>query len=243
MCACLSSLCSPFLFSLVRIAVDLVSAACKEQAQDIKKKFSAKIPPALEVRYYFKVGFYGEMRGDFAAAVKYYSLGYTQLRSAAVGSFDVREIKAVAEVFNYKILYGLFAQGSAGEAVEQQQRHLAQYRAVPNDLQWAHFAWLSRQYVVLLFVAFCCGSLLTTAGSCRHQMMGELIDVFYKRNVGDDYLNPGYHFLSAALAARQRRVAAHAVVEVRIAISLSVCPLLFSHIFWNCLMSCVWTLR
>jgi len=37
--------------------------------------------------------------------------------------------------------------------VEQQQRHLAQYRAVPNDLQWAHFAWLSRQYVALFFLS------------------------------------------------------------------------------------------
>ena len=84
-------------------------------------------------------------------------MAYTHVR-AAQPALSAREVKGVAEVLNYKIVYGYLGLNNFAEAVDQQLKHIAAFRAPPAEQPWLHYAWLSRQYVCLsvcLVVCMC----------------------------------------------------------------------------------------
>ena len=58
--------------------------------------------------------------------------------------------------------------------------------------------------------------------------MGELLDAFFKTTAKADMLNPGVHYLNAALCARARRVAAQSIVAVRACVCVCVCVRAYS---------------
>eukprot|EP01137_Pigoraptor_chileana_P004946 Opistho-2@47332 len=174
-----------------RAVADVAQVYYREEARRFKKhrdvlnKLSQQL---LFARYYFKVAFFAEIRGDAKAALKYYHSAYSYLKDVRDREARSRDIKQVAGWIDYKICRFLFASSSTQlEAIEQFRRHCAFYRRLigPDEIEFQHYAWLSRQY----------------------RQFADIFDSAIRRGTasGDQTHHPGFYYRTAAEYAATRR--------------------------------------
>lgn len=138
---------------LESMAFDFSQAVYTHLAKSVKShkhKVSKSSQQALYVRHHFKIGFYAETINDLTTAHKYYLSSATFLKQIM---FNIRggttiEIKAVADLLNYKICRILISLRRINEAQEQFKQHIKYYSLLTglNDLLFLHFSWLATQY-------------------------------------------------------------------------------------------------
>eukprot|EP00698_Gefionella_okellyi_P014306 TRINITY_DN3969_c0_g1_i2.p1 TRINITY_DN3969_c0_g1~~TRINITY_DN3969_c0_g1_i2.p1 ORF type:complete len:979 (-),score=179.17 TRINITY_DN3969_c0_g1_i2:1355-4198(-) len=166
---------------LARLIWEMCVLTCKDAGERTKKRMSTRMHPGMLGRMFFKQAFFAEMRGDAHAAGKHYGKAHYQLRSC-LGAYAASEVRSLAELVSFKIGSLSISQGQSAEAVEHLQQHIQTFRILLQGDDAAELAqWLARQYTVF----------------------GELLEISAQKSVGDGWLNPGFHFLSAASQLRQ----------------------------------------
>jgi hypothetical protein len=158
----------------------------------------------LIVRHSFKIAVNLEHERDKAPSLRQYIATYTELWDFvyAGGTYPHvtsrhEELKAVAELVNYKICRLLLLSGNYKDAYAQLRRHVVIYQQVRgrDDLIFAHFAWLARQH--LHFALLCMEHNATRASkSPLGFAVGELAEV----EVGE-HLEAAAHWFSRRKAA------------------------------------------
>ncbi|GAB5357311.1 hypothetical protein AAMO2058_000363700 [Amorphochlora amoebiformis] len=141
--------------SLKRLEECLHAAATRKYREMYKrvKKLKDRVPRGIkrvQVRYHFKMGFYAELYSDQYLALSHYSSAYNYLGQIRIdrGSEDVIELKVVAQVIVFKIIYLLLHMNKVVDALTQFRHHINFYRhhrGLPS-LLFHHHAWMSRQY-------------------------------------------------------------------------------------------------
>mmetsp|Transcript_2650 Transcript_2650/g.3829 ORF Transcript_2650/g.3829 Transcript_2650/m.3829 type:complete len:1207 (-) Transcript_2650:88-3708(-) len=141
--------------SLKRLEEYVHAVAIKKYKEAYKatKREKDRIPRSitrLQVRYNFKMGFFAELYSDQGVALSHYTQAYTYLTSIKVNklSEEVIELKVVAQVIVFKIIYLLLNMNRVSEALIQFRHHIANFRShqgIPS-LHFHHYAWLSKQF-------------------------------------------------------------------------------------------------
>ncbi|KAL4572642.1 hypothetical protein LXL04_019423 [Taraxacum kok-saghyz] len=130
----------------------------RDEGRRVKMRLEKKNYSSIEfnIRYCFKVAIYAEFRRDWVEALRMYEDGYHALREMIGTSTRLPaiqrlvEIKAVAEQLHFKISTLLLHGGKVVEAIRWFRQHNSTYRKVtgPPEVNFLHWEWLSRQFLV-----------------------------------------------------------------------------------------------
>jgi len=101
----------------------------------------------LFVRHQFKMGFYHELKQDFAMAHKYYSQSYAHVLELRITDANVTEAKIVAGYVGYKVWHLSFLLNLPREAIAHFRSHMDFFRLRigPPLAKFEHHAWMSIQ--------------------------------------------------------------------------------------------------
>jgi len=141
--------------SLKRLEEHLHIVACKKYREIYKKvkRTRDRVPRTvkkLQVRCHFKMGFYAELYNDQILALSHYKSAYNYLAQIKVAhdSEAVIEVKAVAEVIVFKIVYLLLHMNRVSDALSQFRQHVKTFQSLLGipSLAFHHHAWMSNQY-------------------------------------------------------------------------------------------------
>jgi len=128
----------------------VVYTALAKAIKGHKHKVSKSSQQSLYVRHHFKIALFAEIINDLATAHKYYASSAVFLKQLM---FNIRggtatEIKAVADLLNYKLCRILIALRRINEAQEQFKAHVKYYQLIPGlaDAQFLHQGWMALQY-------------------------------------------------------------------------------------------------
>lgn len=128
-----------------------------KRVRNLEKSVKAT-EPLLIARYNFKVSFLSEFQGQSARALRHYRTAYSALtslydegvcRSASMDVSIYEQAKTLAEWINYKICLLYLRINLLKEASQQLRSHISSFsKPIPGGEIWAHFAWVSDQYVI-----------------------------------------------------------------------------------------------
>eukprot|EP01105_Mastigella_eilhardi_P001121 TRINITY_DN1140_c0_g1_i1.p1 TRINITY_DN1140_c0_g1~~TRINITY_DN1140_c0_g1_i1.p1 ORF type:complete len:1231 (-),score=336.40 TRINITY_DN1140_c0_g1_i1:37-3357(-) len=170
----------------------------REEAKRIKvllKNAPRSSAVALSARLNIKIAYMHEFRNDTAKAIKYYQRAFGYLRDLKgleekrlEQNITLSEIETVADYVNYKIVFLYVSTNNlpqCEEAVQQFQRHITLFKSAiaAREIEFEHWAWLSRQYLAL----------------------GELLAKGAPQPFQRGVLHPGFYFKAAAHYTLQRR--------------------------------------
>ncbi|KAI1292169.1 Trafficking protein particle complex subunit 11 [Halotydeus destructor] len=102
----------------------------------------------LFVRHQFKMAFYSEIRQEITTAIKHYKQAYAHLLEIRATVVNIFEIKVIAGFISYKICKLAFQANAPLDSISHFRKHIEVYRnkSEPQDLEFEHHAWLSKQY-------------------------------------------------------------------------------------------------
>lgn len=105
----------------------------------------------LIARYNVKVSYFYEFQGQSSRSLRHYRQSFQALVDMIEPSDEsilMDQIKAVAEMVNFKICAILLKTGMFKDAAAQMRQHLQHFLKLTSKRPWAHFAWISDQYVI-----------------------------------------------------------------------------------------------
>lgn len=104
----------------------------------------------LIARYNFKVAFFYEFQNQSPRALRHYKHGYIALVDMIDSSDDdmLDQVKAVAEMVNFKICSIMLSSGVAKDAAVQFRSHVANFSSAFSGRPWKHYSWVSDQYII-----------------------------------------------------------------------------------------------
>ncbi|XP_023763383.1 uncharacterized protein LOC111911869 isoform X1 [Lactuca sativa] len=140
------------------IFAELAVTFYRDEGRRVKMRLEKKTYASIEfnIRYCFKVAIYAEFRRDWVEALRMYEDGYHALREMIGTSTRLPpiqrlvEIKAVAEQLHFKISTLLLHGGKVVDAIKWFRQHNSCYKKVtgPPQVNFLHWEWLSRQFLV-----------------------------------------------------------------------------------------------
>eukprot|EP00007_Cunea_sp_BSH-02190019_P004543 CAMPEP_0174242618 /NCGR_PEP_ID=MMETSP0417-20130205/28537_1 /TAXON_ID=242541 /ORGANISM="Mayorella sp, Strain BSH-02190019" /LENGTH=1199 /DNA_ID=CAMNT_0015322037 /DNA_START=109 /DNA_END=3708 /DNA_ORIENTATION=+ len=181
--------------------MELASQYYMEEAKRLKKQkdlISKRSQPQLLVRLYFKIGFLYEFCTGFTLAIKYYRTAYVYLREVLRERrtyAQLIEVKAVADMLNFKICKLLLTENGIQEACTQFQKHVNTWQdmiGTPHR-EYEHWDWLSSQFEVF-------GDLMACANPASP-------------NATPGVLHAGYYYQAAASYTQERRKQAKRIYD------------------------------
>lgn len=137
---------------LSKIVRELSSTYYISQGRRLKniEKMIRPMDVILVARYNFKVAFYYEFQNLFSKALKHYQQCYVALLNLKDSDDDdfFDEIKAVAEMANFKICSILLKTGEVKSAAQHIRGYMDAFRNAVASRLWKHYSWMSDQYVI-----------------------------------------------------------------------------------------------
>ncbi|KAI3515077.1 hypothetical protein L1887_13827 [Cichorium endivia] len=140
------------------IFAELAVTFYRDEGRRVKMRLEKKTYGSIEfnIRYCFKVAIYAEFRRDWVEALRMYEDGYHALREMIGTSTRLPpiqrlvEIKAIAEQLNFKISTLLLHGAKVIEAIRWFRQHISSYKKLtgPPEINFLHWEWLSRQFLV-----------------------------------------------------------------------------------------------
>lgn len=123
---------------------DLVARKAK------KAKSKQDKSPYHHIRQSFKTSYYYERKYDFNMALNNYDATYSYVRDMPKTYRKLDEIKAIADLLNFKICYLAFQMNQPNEAFTSFHKHVDYFRNIQGDAkkEFVHYAWMARQYKV-----------------------------------------------------------------------------------------------
>ncbi|CAI9110430.1 OLC1v1010446C1 [Oldenlandia corymbosa var. corymbosa] len=169
---------------------ELANAYYRDEGRRIKSRLERKNLNSIElhIRCCFKVAVYAEFRRDWAEGLKFYEEAYLSAREMVGSSTRLPpiqrlvEIKTVAEQLHFKISTLLMHGGKLAEAIMWFRRHIDTYKKLVGaaDASFAHWEWLSRQYIVFAELLETSSAVLSDVASATSGIAEKLTELeFY----------------------------------------------------------------
>jgi hypothetical protein len=143
---------SPLVRRLAKTIRDLASTYYVSQCRRLRN-IERMVRPQdhiLIARYNFKVAFFYEFQNQSPRALRHYKHGYIALVDMVDSADDdmLDQVKAVAEMINFKICNIMLSSGVAKDAAVQFRSHVANFSSAFSGRPWKHYSWVSDQYII-----------------------------------------------------------------------------------------------
>jgi hypothetical protein len=143
---------SPIIRRLSKTIHEFSSAYYSNQSRRLKN-IERMVRPSdfiLISRFNFKVAFFYEFQGQASRALRHYKQCYVALIDTMDHCEDemLDQVKAVAEMVNFKICSNMLLTGVAKDASAQFRSHISHFSSAYSGRPWRHYAWIAEQYII-----------------------------------------------------------------------------------------------
>jgi hypothetical protein len=143
---------SPVIKRLSKTIHEFSSAYYSSQSRRLKN-IERMVRPSdfiLISRFNFKVAFFYEFQGQASRALRHYKQCYVALIDTMDHCEDemLDQVKAVAEMVNFKICSNMLLTGVAKDASAQFRSHISHFSSAYSGRPWRHYAWIAEQYII-----------------------------------------------------------------------------------------------